>query len=337
VSSHSPTSTPAAPTPRPAGSTTLSGHGILAEQSGPDVFGIGEHHTRAFAVSSPAVVHAAIARATSRITLTTTATVLSVLDPVRVYQDFATLDLVSHGRAEIITGRSAFAEPFALFGEDIAQLDDLFAEKLDLLLRLRNEDRVTWTGRFRPPLQGAAPNPQPVGPLPIWVAVGGTPASAVRAGRLGLPMALGFIGGTIDHAKRLIDLYRTAGRDAGHSDEQLTVAITSHFYVGETQEQALHDFYRYYHRYLSPETNGGRGCPTPTSSARLGPSLDRKATDMPLIEGTRHILDAMKRHGVTRYVGHATPSVLDPHEKPTLQTKLVPSWDAQASPVRTRN
>src|SRR5215213_10134050 len=150
-------------------------YGILAEQSGLDVFGIGEHHTRAFAVSSPAVVHAAIARATSRITLTTTATVLSVLDPVRVFQDFATLDLVSHGRAEIIAGRSAFAEPFALFGEDIAQLDDLFAEKLDLLLGLRNEDRVTWTGRFRPPLQGAAPNPQPVGPLPIWVAVGGTP------------------------------------------------------------------------------------------------------------------------------------------------------------------
>jgi alkanesulfonate monooxygenase SsuD/methylene tetrahydromethanopterin reductase-like flavin-dependent oxidoreductase (luciferase family) len=126
-------------------------------------------------------------------------------------QDFATLDLVSHGRAEIIAGRSAFAEPFALFGEDITQLDDLYAEKLDLLLRLRNEDRVTWTGRFRPPLRDAAPNPQPVGPLPIWVAVGSTAASAQRAGRLGLPMALGLIGGTIDHAKRLIDLYRTAG------------------------------------------------------------------------------------------------------------------------------
>ena len=125
-------------------------YGILAEQYGLDVFGIGEHHKRAFAVSSPAVVHAAIARATSKITLTTTATVLSVLDPVRVYQDFATLDLVSHGRAEIIAGRSAFAEPFALFGENIALVDDLYAEKLDLLLRLRNENRVTWTGRFRP-------------------------------------------------------------------------------------------------------------------------------------------------------------------------------------------
>jgi alkanesulfonate monooxygenase SsuD/methylene tetrahydromethanopterin reductase-like flavin-dependent oxidoreductase (luciferase family) len=237
----------------------IIGYGVLAEQAGLNVFGIGEHHSRQFAVSSPAVVHAAIAQRTRRITLTTTATVLSVLDPVRVFQDFATLDLVSHGRAEIIAGRSAFAEPFALFGEDIGQLDDLFAEKLDLLLRLRDEDRVTWSGRFRPPLQEAAPNPQPVGRLPVWVAVGGTPASAVRAGRLGLPMALGLIGGTLDHAKRLVDLYRTAGRDAGHPDDQLTVGITSHMFVGDTTEQALRDIYPYYARYLSPETNGGRG------------------------------------------------------------------------------
>ena len=166
------------------------------------------------------MVHAAIARATSRITLTTTATVLSFLDPVRVYQDFATLDLVSHGRAEIIAGRSAFAEPFALFGEDIAQLTDLYAEKLDLLLRLRNEDRVTWTGGSARHCRTLPPTRNPVGPLPIWVAVGGTPASAMRAGRLGLPMALGLIGGTIDHAKRPIDLYRTAGRDAGDPDDR---------------------------------------------------------------------------------------------------------------------
>ena len=138
-------------------------YGVLAEQHGLDVFGIGEYHSRAFAVSSPAVVHAAIARATTRIKLTTTATVLSVLDPVRVYQDFATLDLISHGRAEIIAGRSAFAEPFPLFGEDITQLDDLYAEKLGLLLRLRDEDTVTWSGRFRPPLRDAAVNPPAAG------------------------------------------------------------------------------------------------------------------------------------------------------------------------------
>ncbi|PYY44151.1 LLM class flavin-dependent oxidoreductase [Curtobacterium sp. MCLR17_043] len=234
-------------------------YGVLAEQHGLDVYGIGEHHTRAFAVSSPAVVHAAIARATSRIKLTTTATILTVLDPVRAYQDFATLDLISHGRAEIGAGRSAFAEPFALFGEDIAEYDAIFAEKLDLLLRLRDEKRVTWNGSYRPSLVNAEANPQPTGQLPIWVAVGGTPSSAVRAGRLGLPMALGLIGGTLDHAKRLIDVYRNAGRDAGHSDEALRVGITSHFYVGETRDKALGDFFPYYHRYLSPETNGGRG------------------------------------------------------------------------------
>jgi alkanesulfonate monooxygenase SsuD/methylene tetrahydromethanopterin reductase-like flavin-dependent oxidoreductase (luciferase family) len=153
-------------------------YGVLAERHGLDVYGIGEHHTRQFAVSSPAVVHAAIARATRRIKLTTTATVLSVLDPVRVYQDFATLDLLSHGRAEIIAGRSAFAEPFALFGEDISQLDDLFAEKLDLLLRLREQKPVTWEGRFRPPLRAAEVNPPATGELPVWVAVGGKPSSA---------------------------------------------------------------------------------------------------------------------------------------------------------------
>ena len=234
-------------------------YGILAERHGLDAYGIGEHHSSGFAVSSPAVVHAAIARATNRITLTTTATVLSVLDPVRVYQDFATLDLVSHGRAEIIAGRSAFAEPFALFGQDIAHLDDLYAEKLGLLLRIRDDETVNWDGRFRPPLRDAQIIPRATGPLPVWVAVGGTPSSAIRAGRLGTPMMLGLIGGTLDHAKRLIDLYRAGGREAGHPDEQLAVGITSHFYVAETQETAIEDFFPYYHRYLSPETNGGRG------------------------------------------------------------------------------
>lgn len=234
-------------------------YGVLAEQRGLDVFGIGEHHTRAFAVSSPAVVHAAIARATTRITLTTTATILPVLDPVRLYQDFATLDVISHGRAEIGAGRSAFAEPFALFGENIAEYDELFAEKLELLLRLRDDETVTWNGHHRAPLVNAEANPRPVGDLPIWVAVGGTPSSAARAGRLGLPMALGLIGGTIDHAKRLIDVYRAAGHDAGHPDSAMKVGITCHFYVGESPETALDEFFPYYQRYLSPETNSGRG------------------------------------------------------------------------------
>lgn len=278
-------------------------YGVMAERHGLDVFGIGEHHSRAFAVSSPAVVHAAIARATSRIKLTTTATVLSVLDPVRVYQDFATLDLVSHGRAEIIAGRSAFAEPFALFGEDINQLDGLFAEKLDLLLRLRDEDSVTWSGRFRPALQEAEVNPQPVGPLPVWVAVGGTPSSAERAGRLGLPMALGLIGGTIDSAKRLVDVYRTAGRAAGHPEDRLSVGITSHFYVGENNEKALEEFYPYYCRYLAPETNKGRGwhvdrAAMAAMAARRGSLMAGGPTQ--IIE---KILDLHNELGVDRFMG----------------------------------
>ncbi|GAA1738808.1 LLM class flavin-dependent oxidoreductase [Isoptericola hypogeus] len=278
-------------------------YGILAERHGLDAYGIGEHHTRQFAVSSPAVVHAAIARATQRITLTTTASVLSVLDPVRVYQDFATLDQVSHGRAEIIAGRSAFAEPFALFGEDISQLDDLFAEKLDLLLRLREQKPVTWEGRFRPALHEAEVNPPTHGDLPVWVAVGGTPSSALRAGRLGVPMALGLIGGSIDHAKRLIDLYRSAGREAGHPDEQLKVGITSHFYVGETQEQALEELYPYYHRYLSPETNGGRGWDV--ERAQMDAMADRRGALM--VGGPREvaakILDLGSELGVDRFLG----------------------------------
>lgn len=296
-----------------SGDTTQSriddiiGYGIEAERRGLDVFGIGEHHSRQFAVASPAVVHAAIAQETSRITLTTTATVLSVLDPVRVYQDFATLDLISHGRAEVIAGRSAFAEPFALFGEEPAAVDDLFAEKLDLLLRLRDEDVVTWHGRFRPTLREAAPNPRHVGPLPVWVAVGGTPASAARAGRLGLPMALGFIGGTLDHVKQLVDLYRRSGRDAGHPDEQLKVGITSHFYVGESHEQALAEFFPYYRRYLAPETNGGRGWRVDEASMRQ--LAQRRGALMVggSREGADKILDLASELGADRFLGQVDP------------------------------
>jgi alkanesulfonate monooxygenase SsuD/methylene tetrahydromethanopterin reductase-like flavin-dependent oxidoreductase (luciferase family) len=237
----------------------IVGYATLADRTGLDVFALGEHHTLDFAVSSPAVVLAAAAARTSRIRLTSGVTVLPVLDPVRVYQDFATLDLISHGRAEVIAGRSAFVEPFLLFGEDINNLDELFGEKLDLLLKLRNEDPITWSGKVRPPLRAAEVNPRATGELPVWVAVGGTPSSAERAGRLGLPMMLGLIGGTIDHAKRLIAVYRAAGEHAGHPAESLQVGITSHFYVGENDEKAVADYYPYYESYLSPRNNRGRG------------------------------------------------------------------------------
>lgn len=291
----------------------ITSYGIAAERAGLDVFGIGEHHSRRFAVSSPAVNLAAIAQATSRIRLTTTATVLSVLDPVRVYQDFATLDLISHGRAEVYAGRSAFAEPFALFGENIHDLDSLFAEKLDLLLQLRDQETVTWQGVHRPPLHDAAPNPQARRDLPIWVAVGGTPSSAHRAGQLGLPMALGFIGGTLDHAKRLVQLYRAAGHAAGHTDETLEVGITSHFYVGETAESAMEESFPYYQRYLSPETNGGRGWHIDRSSAEM--LAGRRGALM--VGGPREIaekvLDLHAELGVTRFLGQVDLGGLPRH------------------------
>jgi alkanesulfonate monooxygenase SsuD/methylene tetrahydromethanopterin reductase-like flavin-dependent oxidoreductase (luciferase family) len=238
----------------------IVGYGALADRLGLDVYGVGEHHTHQFAVSSPAVTLAAVAQATDRVRLISTATVLTTLDPVRVHQDFATLDLLSHGRAEVVAGRSAFAEPFALFGVDPADLDRTYAEKLDLLLRLRDSGTVTWSGSTRPPLRDAEISPRAFAdPLPVWVAVGGTPTSAQRAGRLGLPMMLGLIGGTVDHARRLVDVYRASGAQAGHAPERLRVGITSHFYAGADPVVARHDVYPYYHQYLSPRTNGGRG------------------------------------------------------------------------------
>jgi alkanesulfonate monooxygenase SsuD/methylene tetrahydromethanopterin reductase-like flavin-dependent oxidoreductase (luciferase family) len=196
---------------------------------------------------------------TQRIRLTSAVTVLSVLDPVRVYQDFAQLDLISHGRAEVIAGRSAFVEPFALFGVNPADYDALFAEKLDLLLRVSRDSRVTWTGRFRPSLTDA-----PVAPrayqhvLPVWVGVGGTPTSAERAGRLGLPMVLGYIGGPLARARQAVEIYRQAGERAGHP-EKLRVGISTHFYAGENADAAAREVFPYYHEYLRPKTPGGRG------------------------------------------------------------------------------
>src|SRR3954451_14814912 len=230
-----------------------------ADQLGLDVFALGEHHSHKFAVASPAVALAAIAAQTERIRLTSGVTVLSALDPVRVYQDFAQLDLLSHGRAEIIAGRSAFAEPFALFGAPMNEYDELFAEKLDLLLRLREQDRITWSGRYRPPLHDAEIAPRALQPpLPVWVGAGATPASAARAGRLGLPMMLGYIGGTLAHARRTVDTYRAAGHEAGHDPDTLQVGISTHFYAAETEQDAA-DVFEHYRHYLHPDTNNGRG------------------------------------------------------------------------------
>ena len=232
---------------------------VLADQVGLDVFGLGEHHRLDFAVSSPAVVLAAIAQATSHIRLTSAVTVLGAADPVRVFQEFATLDLVSNGRSEIIVGRGAFSEPFPLFGFDMNAYDELFEEKLDLLQKLNRTERITWSGSFRSPLRNAEISPRPLQrELPIWIGVGGTPQSAVRAGKLGLPMALAVLGGPIAAIKPMIELYRQAGARAGHDDKKLRVSINSHAYVGDEPRNAR-DFHRpFYEQYFSQASPRGK-------------------------------------------------------------------------------
>ncbi|HEX8907025.1 MAG TPA: LLM class flavin-dependent oxidoreductase, partial [Longimicrobiaceae bacterium] len=218
----------------------------LADQVGLDVFGVGEHHRPDYAVSAPAVVLAAAAARTERIRLTSAVTVLSSDDPVRVFQDFATLDLISGGRAEIMAGRGSFIESFPLFGYDLRDYDTLFEEKLDLLLKLRDAERITWTGRHRAPIEELGVYPRPrQDPLPVWLAVGGSPDSVVRAGRLGLPLALAIIGGQPERFAPLIELYRETGRRAGN-EEQLAAGINSHTFLAERSQDAADTFYPSY-------------------------------------------------------------------------------------------
>ena len=215
----------------------------LADRVGLDVFAVGEHHRPDYVASSPATILAALAMRTERIRLSSAVTVLSSDDPVRVFQDFATLDLLSNGRAEIIAGRGSFIESFPLFGYDLGVYDTLFSEKLELLMALRENERVTWQGRHRAPLANQPVFPRPVGDLPIWVAVGGTPASVVRAGRLGLPLALAIIGGEPHRYVPLVDLYRQAATEAGHDADALPVSVNMNGLIADTSEAAIEAAY----------------------------------------------------------------------------------------------
>jgi probable LLM family oxidoreductase len=219
----------------------------LAEQVGLDVFGVGEHHRPDYAVSSPAVVLAAAAARTSTIRLTSAVTVLSSADPVRVFQDFSTVDLLSDGRAEIIAGRGSFTESFPLFGQDLKDYDELFEEKLLLLRQLRDEERVTWSGKHRPPLDDAGIYPRPVQqPLPVWIGVGGTPNSVARAGVLGLPLTIAILSGQPEGFVPLVDLYRRAAEHGGHDPATLPICINTHGYVAATSKQAGDELYPAY-------------------------------------------------------------------------------------------
>ena len=218
----------------------------LADQLGLDVFGVGEHHRADFVVSTPAVVLAAIAARTSRIRLTSAVTVLSSDDPVRVFQEFATVDLISNGRAEIMAGRGSFIESFPLFGYDLDQYNALFSEKLDLLLKLRDTEVITWQGRTRPSIDGRGVYPRPVQrQLPVWIAVGGTPQSVARAAQLGIPLSLAIIGGAPANFVPLIDLYRDSADRAGHG-RTLPLAIGSHCFIADSAQKAADTFYPSY-------------------------------------------------------------------------------------------
>ncbi|NMI01416.1 LLM class flavin-dependent oxidoreductase [Pseudonocardia sp. K10HN5] len=226
----------------------------LADEVGLDVFGVGEHHRADYAASAPQMILAAAAERTKQIRLTSAVTVLSSDDPVRVFQQFSTLDLLSEGRAEIMAGRGSFIESFPLFGHDLSDYDELFAEKLDLLLALRASERVTWSGRHRSPLSDQPVHPRPLqDPLPLWVAVGGNPQSVVRAGTLGLPLAVAIIGGQPERFAPLVDLYREAARRAGHTNPP--VSLNTHGFVGETREVAAD---RYFPGYADVMARLGR-------------------------------------------------------------------------------
>ena len=245
-----------------------------ADAAGLDIFGIGEHHRKEYLDSAPAIILAAAAARTKRIRLTSAVTVLSAADPVRVFQNFATLDLISNGRAEMVVGRGSFTEAFPLFGWELQDYDALFSEKLELLLRIRDHEFVTWSGEFRPALRNQPVYPRPLqDPLPVWLGVGGTPESFVRAGTLGLPLMVAVIGGETHRFRPLIDLYREAGKRAGYAAEKLKVGLHSLGFVSDTTEQATAEFYPGYAETFT-QIGKERGWPPVTRShfnAQAGP------------------------------------------------------------------
>ncbi|MCC8407807.1 LLM class flavin-dependent oxidoreductase [Mucilaginibacter sp. UR6-1] len=266
---------------------------VAADEAGLDVFGIGEHHKKEYLDSVPAVILAAAAARTKRIRLMSAVTVLSTSDPVRVFQQFATLDIISKGRAEIIAGRGSATEAFPLFGYDLNDYDALFKEKLKLLIQLRDEEFVTWSGKFRPALHNQPVYPRPVQEkLPVWVGVGGTPQSFVRAGMLGLPLMVAIIGGETERFRPLVDLYRKSGAEAGFKPEDLKVGLHSPGYVGDTDESAIAD---YYPGYIENWTKVGRerGWP-PVTKAQFDAGVSPKG--VLVVGGPETVAEKLKRH-----------------------------------------
>lgn len=282
--------------PRRVGDPSVAGQRLrhlieeieLADQVGLDVYGVGEHHRPDYAVSAPAVVLAAAAARTARIRLTSAVTVLSSDDPVRVFQDFSTLDLLSNGRAEITAGRGSFIESYPLFGQDLDDYNDLFAEKLALLLALRDREKITWAGKHRPSIDDRGVYPRPLQqPLPVWIAVGGTPQSVVRAGTLGLPLAIAIIGGMPERFRPFVQLYREAAQQAGHDPATLKVSINSHGFIADTVEHAVSLAYGPYIDTMS-RIGRERGWPMPT---RQQFDVERSPRGAMLLGSPQEIID----------------------------------------------
>jgi probable LLM family oxidoreductase len=310
-----------------------------ADQVGLDVFGIGEHHRKDFLDSAPAVILAAAAARTSRIRLTSAVTVLSSADPVRVFQNFATLDLISQGRAEMVVGRGSFVDSFPLFGFRLEDYDALFAEKLDLLIKIRDNEHVTWSGKHRPALTGQGVYPRPVqNSLPIWLGVGGTPASFARAGLLGLPLMVAIIGGHTHRFRSLVDLYWEAAQRAGHSLDKLKVGVHSLGYVAETTQEAADDFFPGYARAFTDigKERGWRPVTRADFDAQRGPE------GALLIGEPDEVIEKILRHsealgGVSRFTFQMNASSL-PHAKlmkaiELLGTRVAPVLHKELAPA----
>jgi probable LLM family oxidoreductase len=298
----------------------------FAEESDLDVFGIGEHHRKGFLDSAPTGILSAAAARTKRIRLTSAVTVLSAADPVRVFQNFATLDLISRGRAEMVVGRGSSIEAFPLFGYDLNDYDELFAEKLELLLTIRKNEFVTWSGKFRPALNNLPVYPRPSqDPFPIWLGVGGTPESFIRAGLLGLPLMVAIIGGETHRFRPLVDLYKKAGEEAGWLPEQLKVGVHSLGYVAETTKQALDEFYPGYAKAMT-KVGKERGWPPMSKSrfeAQIGPG------GALLVGSVEEVAEKILRHshslgGISRITFQMDTAEL-PHEKLLRSIELIGS------------
>jgi probable LLM family oxidoreductase len=294
----------------------------LADRLGLEVFGVGEHHRGDYSVSAPTVALAAAAARTEKIRLTSAVTVLSSADPVTVFEEFATLDLLSNGRAEIMAGRGSFTESFPLFGLDLEDYDELFAEKLELLLALRDSETVSWSGRHRAALHDAALFPRPLQqPLPVWIAVGGTPGSVARAGMLGLPLMIAIIGGAPARFAPLVELYREAARRAQANSAQLAVGINSHMYIADSAQRAADEFFGPYSQMMN-RIGRERGWP-PMSRAQFDAGC---GPDGHLLVGTpeqvaEKIVAHHKLFDHDRFLGHISVGVL-PHQKALRSTEL---------------